>query len=117
MHLHAPCTVLVPDTFLSVVDGAFVSGGKRSSSTSMLVEYIREEFPGVALEPVGRKYWNDSAGILFLFCVDNAHITIYRAFKGLEFVMQLSVNDEERAGTVLAVSNKSEGTDVLSCSH
>lgn len=26
---------------------------------------------------------------------------------GLEFVMQLSVNDEERAGTVLAVSNKS----------
>ena len=27
--------------------------------------------------------------------------------------MQLSVNDEERAGTVLAVSNKSGETDVL----
>ncbi len=67
MHLHAPCAVLVPDTFLSVADGAFVSGGKRSSSTSMLVEYIREEFPGVALEPVARKYWNDAAGIFFVF--------------------------------------------------
>lgn len=66
MHLHAPCSVLVPDTFLSVADGAFVSGGKRSSSSaSMLVEYIQEEFPGVALEPVGRKYWNDAAGTFF----------------------------------------------------
>lgn len=62
MHLHIPCAVLVPDTFLSAADGAFVPGGKRSSSTSMLVEYIREEFPGVPLDPVGRKYWNDAAG-------------------------------------------------------
>ncbi|KAK2459754.1 hypothetical protein APHAL10511_008186 [Amanita phalloides] len=86
MHLHTPCVVLVPDTFLSTTDSALTPGGKCSSSTSMLVEYIRDEFPGVALEPVGRKFWNDAAG--------------------LEFVMQLSVNDDERAGTVLAVSNK-----------
>ncbi|KAF8639396.1 hypothetical protein AX17_001521 [Amanita inopinata Kibby_2008] len=86
MHLHTPCIVLVPDTFLSASDGAFAPGGKRSSSTSMLVEYVSEEFPGVAVEPVGRKYWNDAGG--------------------LNFVVQLCVDDEERAGTVLAVSNK-----------
>ena len=62
MHLHTPCVVLVPDTFLSATDSALAPGGKRSSSTSLLVEYIREEFPGVTIEAVGRKYWNDAGG-------------------------------------------------------
>ena len=104
MHLHIPCLVLVPETFFSTSDAALAPAGKRSSSTSLLVQYILEEFPGVQIEPVGRRYWNDSAGephikiqgktILFDNCV------------GLEFIMQLCVEDEERAGTILAVSNK-----------
>ncbi|KAF4623673.1 hypothetical protein D9613_001515 [Agrocybe pediades] len=86
MHIHYPNLVLIPDTFLSASDAALAPSGKRSASTSLLVEYIREEFPGVELEPVGRRYWNDASG--------------------LEFILQLCVEDDERAGTVLAVSNK-----------
>ncbi|KAJ6578861.1 muts domain V-domain-containing protein [Mycena vulgaris] len=74
MHLHPPILVLVPDTFIS------------SSGASMLVEYIYEEFPGVPVEPIGRKYWNETGG--------------------LEFISQLCVEDDERAGTLLAVANK-----------
>jgi DNA mismatch repair protein MSH4 len=58
MHLHMPSVVLVPDTFLA--------GGempkKRSASTSALVQYIQEEFPGVPVEPVARRYWNEGGG-------------------------------------------------------
>ncbi|KAJ7938405.1 muts domain V-domain-containing protein [Mycena leptocephala] len=54
MHLHPPVLVLVPDTFLSASDG---------SPLSMLVEYIYEEFPGVPVEPIGRKYWNETGGM------------------------------------------------------
>ncbi|KAJ3537325.1 hypothetical protein NMY22_g5634 [Coprinellus aureogranulatus] len=86
MHLHYPTTVLVPDTFFSASDAAFAPSGKRSSTTSLLVGYIEEEFPDSQIEPVARKYWNDSGG--------------------LEFVLQLCVEDSERAGTILAVSNK-----------
>ncbi|KAJ7456917.1 muts domain V-domain-containing protein [Mycena latifolia] len=77
MHLHSPALVLVPDTFISP------SG---ASPPSMLVEYICEEFPGVPVEPIGRKYWNETGG--------------------LEFISQLCVEDDERAGTLLAVANK-----------
>lgn len=86
MHLHTPCLILVPDTFLSAPDAALAPSGKRSVSTSLLIEYIGEEFPGVQVESVGRRYWNDSCG--------------------LEFILQLCVEDDERAGTILAVSNK-----------
>ena len=54
--------MLIPDTFLSASDAALAPSGKRAASTSMLVEYIREEFPGVQIEPVGRRYWNDAGG-------------------------------------------------------
>lgn len=64
MHLHNPCLVLIPDTFLSTSDAALAPAGKRSTSTSILVQYIREEFPGVQIEPVGRRYWNDAGGKL-----------------------------------------------------
>ncbi|KAJ7042872.1 muts domain V-domain-containing protein [Mycena alexandri] len=77
MHLHPPVLVLVPDTFLSSSD---------ASPPSLLVEYIYEEFPGVPVEPIGRKYWNETGG--------------------LEFISQLCVEDDERAGTLLAVANK-----------
>ncbi|KAF8885255.1 DNA mismatch repair protein MutS [Gymnopilus junonius] len=86
MHIHNPYLVLIPDTFLSASDAALAPSGKRAVSTSLLVEYIREEFPGVQIEPVGRRYWNDAGG--------------------LEFVLQLCVEDDERAGTILAVSSK-----------
>ncbi|KAJ7791565.1 hypothetical protein B0H14DRAFT_3500261 [Mycena olivaceomarginata] len=71
MHLHPPAMVLVPDTFLSTSD---------PSSPSMLVEYIYEEFPRVPVEPIGRKYWDETA---------------------------LCVEDDKRTGTLrLAVANK-----------
>ncbi|KAF7373569.1 MutS 4 [Mycena sanguinolenta] len=77
MHLHPPVLILVPDTFLSASD---------VSPSCMLVEYIYEEFPGIPVEPIGRKYWNEAGG--------------------LEFISQLCVEDDERAGTLLAVANK-----------
>ncbi|KXN88409.1 hypothetical protein AN958_07315 [Leucoagaricus sp. SymC.cos] len=99
LHLHPPTIVLVPDTFLSLQDPAFVNSasgmngkgnfrdsGSGTTNTSLLVECVREEFPGVVVEPVGRKYWNDAGG--------------------LEFVMQLCVEDDERAATIVAASNK-----------
>lgn len=99
LHLHPPLIILVPDTFLLTQDSAFVNSasgastgrrGKGSGSTltatSLLVDYVREEFPCAAIEPVGRKYWNDAGG--------------------LEFVMQLCLEDDERPATILAASNK-----------
>ncbi|KAI0044058.1 hypothetical protein FA95DRAFT_1497685 [Auriscalpium vulgare] len=86
MHLHNPCLILVPDTFLSIADSAFTSHGKTSTATTLLVQCIQDEFPGVPLEPVLRKYWNDDAG--------------------LQFIDQLCVQDDERAATLLAASSK-----------
>lgn len=68
MHLHTPSIVLVPDTFLSVKDAALLTAGKRAANTSMLVQLIRDEFPGAHIEPIGRKYWNETAGNYLLFC-------------------------------------------------
>ncbi|KAG6816212.1 hypothetical protein H0H87_007710 [Tephrocybe sp. NHM501043] len=68
------------------MDAPAGSTAKRPTATSLLVQFICEEFPGVPLEPVGRRYWNDASG--------------------LEFILQLCVEDDERAGTVIAVSNK-----------
>lgn len=62
MHLHNPCLILIPDTSLSASDAALAASGRRSGSTSLLVEYIREEFPSIKIEPVGRRCWNDAAG-------------------------------------------------------
>lgn len=65
MHLHTPSLVLVPDTFLA---GSGMSS-KKLNSSSLLVEYIQEEFPAVPVEPVARRYWNDSGGqsLFFIF--------------------------------------------------
>ncbi|KAI0809119.1 muts domain V-domain-containing protein [Irpex lacteus] len=86
MHLHYPSLVLVPDTFLSLSDASMSSGAKRPSTTSLLVQSILEEFESVPVEPVLRKYWSDAAG--------------------LEFVNHLCVEDDERAATLVALSNK-----------
>lgn len=54
--------ILVPDTFISVSDAALGASGKAPASSSMLIQFIQEEFPAVPLEPIGRKYWNDAGG-------------------------------------------------------
>ncbi|KAJ8463218.1 hypothetical protein ONZ51_g10391 [Trametes cubensis] len=86
MHLHYPSMILVPDTFFSLTDTSLPSGANNMHSTSVLVQCITDEFDGVPIEPVMRKYWNENAG--------------------LEFVNQLTVDDDERAATLVAVSNK-----------
>ncbi|KAK0475108.1 muts domain V-domain-containing protein, partial [Armillaria novae-zelandiae] len=86
MHLHNPCLILVPDTFLSASDASLLPSGKRAPATSFLVEFIREEFPSVPLEPMGRKYWNE--------------------LSGMQFIDQLCVEDDERAGTLMAIRDK-----------
>ena len=63
MHLHNPCLVLIPDTSLTASDAAALAASeRRSGSASLLVEYIREEFPNIKIEPVGRRSWNDAGG-------------------------------------------------------
>ncbi|RDX51557.1 hypothetical protein OH76DRAFT_1378852 [Lentinus brumalis] len=86
MHLHYPSMILVPDTFMSLTDISLASGGKKPHTTSLLVQCIMEEFEDVAIEPVMRKYWSDNAG--------------------LEFINQLTIEDDERAATLVAVSNQ-----------
>ncbi|KII94447.1 hypothetical protein PLICRDRAFT_428887 [Plicaturopsis crispa FD-325 SS-3] len=82
MHLHTPALILVPDTFISANE----ISGQRPASSSLLVQFIQEEFPAIRVEPVARKYWNDNSG--------------------LEFIDQLCVDDDERAATLLAASTK-----------
>jgi DNA mismatch repair protein MSH4 len=63
MHIHYPSLVLVPDTFIAATDTTLASGGKKPPTTSLLVQFIMEEFPNIPVEPVARKYWNDGAGV------------------------------------------------------
>ncbi|CAL1696962.1 unnamed protein product [Somion occarium] len=86
LHLHMPSLILVPDTFLSIANDSLASGGKKPATTSLLVQCILEEFESVSVEPVMRKYWNETAG--------------------LEFVNQLCIEDDERAATLIASANK-----------
>lgn len=79
MHLHNPCLILVPDTFLSASDASLLLSRKRAPATSLLVEFIREEFPNVPLEPIGRKYWNELSGRSLGFpCLASHSITLCR---------------------------------------
>lgn len=104
MHLHTPCLVLVPDTFLSSSDNAAASSGRKSDSTSLLVQCIQDEFPFVPVEPVLRKYWNEDAGSAYIVLLLGKSLTIM--FVGLTFVSQLCVEDDERAATLVAASKK-----------
>jgi DNA mismatch repair protein MSH4 len=85
MHLHWPSLILVPDTFLSTTDLA----STRLTTTSLLVQRMQEEFPHIPIEPVARKFWNNTAG--------------------LELIHQLCIEDEERAATLVSASNKYYG--------
>ncbi|KAF8641530.1 hypothetical protein AX16_009908 [Volvariella volvacea WC 439] len=94
MHIHNPCLILVPDTSISNTDATAalistsntINSRRRQAMDSVLVEYMREEFPNVHIEPIGRRFWNDVGG--------------------LDFVLQLCVEDDEHAGTLIAVTNK-----------
>lgn len=55
MHIHYPSLVLVPDTFLSP---HFASDARAS----LLINSIEDEFEDVPIEPVKRKYWNETVG-------------------------------------------------------
>ncbi|KAJ8462533.1 hypothetical protein ONZ45_g17900 [Pleurotus djamor] len=66
MHLYFPLVILVPDTFVSTTEATPGLATKNTQNMSMLVEYIREEFPYVPIESVGRKYWNDAGGLEFV---------------------------------------------------
>uniref|UniRef100_A0A0W0G5I1 DNA mismatch repair proteins mutS family domain-containing protein n=1 Tax=Moniliophthora roreri TaxID=221103 RepID=A0A0W0G5I1_MONRR len=103
MHLHRPSMVLVPDTFLSASDRGYKKRYENSTK-SMLVELIQEEFPGVPVEAVPRKYWNEQSGESG--SIDPPDLLCLIHSTGLEFIQQLCVDDEERAGTILAVSTK-----------
>lgn len=74
MHIHSPSMILVPDTFLSLTDISLPAGGNKSHSTSLLVQCITEEFEGVPIEPVMRKYWNENAG-MFRSMVSDSRLT------------------------------------------
>jgi len=76
MHLHNPILILIPDTFLSSKDNLGPSSGNTSSSTSLLVKFIYDEFPGVPVEPVLRKYWSEDAGnyLLAFIPANSSHI-------------------------------------------
>lgn len=63
MHIHYPSLILVPDTFIAATDATLASAGKKPPTTSLLVQFIMEEFPDIPVEPVARKYWNDGAGV------------------------------------------------------
>ena len=55
MHIHYPSLVLVPDTFVSLCSSSDIK-------TSLLIECIEGEFEDVPIEPVKRKYWNETIG-------------------------------------------------------
>jgi DNA mismatch repair protein MSH4 len=72
MHLHNPNLILIPDTFLSFKGNLGPSSTRNiPRSTSLLVQCLHDEFPGVPVEPVLRKYWNEDAGISGLYVVEH----------------------------------------------
>ncbi|KAG9126082.1 MutS protein msh4 [Ceratobasidium sp. 392] len=80
--VHNPSAILVPDTFMPME-------ASNKQTSSLLVDTMQEEFgeDGVTeFVPVARKYWNDQ--------------------NGLEAINRLIINDGEKAGTLVAVSNK-----------
>jgi DNA mismatch repair protein MSH4 len=108
MHVHTPHIILVPDTFLSSTNTSLAppaSATRGVSSSSLSVQFIREEFPQVPIEPVPRKYWNDSAGQP---TIDFSRIyTLNYDRLGYQFIAQFCVEDDERAATLVSVTDKS----------
>lgn len=91
--INKPSVVIIPDTFLSLNDTA-ASTAKTTSRTSLLIDSITEEFPNILVDPVSRKHWNEAGG--------------------LEYINDFCIRDDERAGTILASSNKYYALSALS---
>lgn len=104
LHIYSPALILVPDTFFAAMDVG-LSSSHRSTSTSNLVQYLEDEFPGVPVEPVMRKYWNEGAGIVLQLTLPVCY-ALTRIYSGIEFVKQLCVEDDERAAVIMATVNK-----------
>lgn len=104
MHLHYPSLILVPDTSFSALESSVPSSKNRPLSTSLLVQCIQDEFIGVPMESVLRKYWNEEGGMCLVtfFWLQCSEIMV----TGLQFVNQLSVDNDDRAATLLASSSK-----------
>ena len=96
MHIHYPSLVLVPDTFLS----PRVSSDAKAS---LLIDSIEGEFEDVPIEPVKRKYWNETVGES---SPSRVGTFTYAFHSGLQFITQLALDDEERATTLLSASTK-----------
>lgn len=56
VHLMLPSTILVLDSSLPS------ETSHQNRSPTVLVQCIQDEFPEIALQPVSRKYWNDTSG-------------------------------------------------------
>ena len=82
-------------------DVSLASGGKKPSTTSVLVQCMMEEFD-VPIEPVQRKYWNETAGRF----TGSTYCSEWLMAPGLDFITQLIVEGDERAGTIVAASTK-----------
>jgi len=72
----------------------------------MLLQYMREEFPEVPIEPIARKYWNDRAGSFFPSSTEYVIFSCYLARIGAELIAQLGVDDEDLPATLVAASQK-----------
>jgi len=55
MHIYYPSLVLVPNTFIPPHSSSDVK-------TSLLIDCIEGDFEDVPIEPVKRKYWNETVG-------------------------------------------------------
>ena len=51
-----PSVILIPDTFMP-------SDSFAARRSSLLLDYIEEEFPDIPLEPIARKQWNETLGV------------------------------------------------------
>lgn len=63
---------------MSSKDNLGPSSRKTPCSTSLLVQCLYDEFPGVPVEPVLRKYWNEDAGISHLYVGNSSHILLHK---------------------------------------
>jgi DNA mismatch repair protein MSH4 len=81
MHIHYPSLVLVPDTFIS-------PHSSSDAKASLLIDCIEGEFEDVPIEPVKRKYWNETVGGLLTRAGTGIHRL--RVHPGLQFITQLA---------------------------
>jgi DNA mismatch repair protein MSH4 len=99
LHLHTPELILIPDTFLP---SASSSKSRNNTPNTILINCLQEEFSGVPMHPVLRKYWSETAGEF-----DAGRETVNRCLLvGLDFITQLCVDDEDRPAVLVSVSNK-----------